>query len=266
MENIPSVWQPAVAVGKSLFIRDREDVVDAMSRLLKGSIECLKGSGYTLEFNLDTHETAITKGKCQEASTMRDRAVVFVDSRKEWTGEDYGLQPLYNLYLIARNVVLGFIKENITSDVVSKIEKVESDADKKVTCFIEKYKDVIKARSDIYLRTVFQTANARDRLEKLGYRLETTSVDTAIFRGGVKVVTSTITHLTDTRQRLLGDLVNDKHLCKVGLEIYTVRDALERLAEKEPAIREYLQEDAESIRLMEDFFKLAADLIFQTEK
>lgn len=148
--------------------------------------------------------------------------------------------------------------------LVSKIEKVEKYADTKVTDFIEKYKDVIKARSDIYLRTIFQTTNARDRLEKLGYRLATTTVDTAIFKGGVKVVTSTVDGLTDTRQRLLSSLVKDKHLYKVGLEIYTVRDALERLAEKEPAIREYIQGDAESIRLMEDFFKLAVNLIFQS--
>ena len=98
----------------------------------------------------------------------------------------------------------------------------------------------------------------------MGYRLATTSVDTAIFKGGVKVVTSTVDDLTDTRQRLLGSLVKDKHLYKVGLEIYTVRDALERLAEKEPAIREYIQADAESIRLMEDFFKLATNLVFQS--
>ncbi len=114
------------------------------------------------------------------------------------------------------------------------------------------------------MRTIFQTANVRDKLEKLGYRLETTSEDTAIFKGGVKVVTSTVSGLTDTRQHLLGSLVKDKHLYKVGLEIYTVRDALEQLAEEEPAIREYIQEDAESIRLMEDFFKLAANLVFQS--
>lgn len=262
MENL--VIQDSGAVDKPLFIKDREEIISIMSQLVSGSIECLKASGHTLEFNLDTHETAITKGKCQDASTIRDRAVVFADSRKEWVGEDYGLQPLYNLYLIVRNVVLGFIKDNFSSDVVSKIEKVESYADTKVTCFIEKYKDVIKARSDIYLRTIFQTTNVRDKIEKLGYRLATTSVDTAIFKGGVKVVTSTVDDLTDTRQRLLGSLVKDKHLYKVGLEIYTVRDALERLAEKEPAIREYIQADAESIRLMEDFFKLATNLVFQS--
>ena len=157
--------------------------------------------------------------------------------------------------------MLSWVSLRITS---RKIEKVESYADTKVTCFIEKYKDVIKARSDIYLRTIFQTTNVRDKIEKLGYRLATTSVDTAIFKGGVKVVTSTVDDLTDTRQRLLGSLVKDKHLYKVGLEIYTVRDALERLAEKEPAIREYIQADAESIRLMEDFFKLATNLVFQS--
>ena len=122
MENL--VIQDSGAVDKPLFIKDREEIISIMSQLVSGSIECLKASGHTLEFNLDTHETAITKGKCQVASTIRDRAVVFADSRKEWTGEDYGLQPLYNLYLIVRNVVLGFIKDNFSSDVVSKIEKV----------------------------------------------------------------------------------------------------------------------------------------------
>ena len=264
MENLPIIRQPGFEVGKTLFVMDRESVVDAMSQLVKSGIECLKGNGFALELNLDTHETAITKGKCHDASTIRDRAVVFVDSKKEWRGEDYGLQPLYNLYLIVRKVVLGFAKENFSPDVVERLVKTENEADKEVTCFIEKYKDVTKARSDIYIRMVCQTADARDKLDKLGYRLETTSVDTAIFKGGVKVVTSIVSDLTDTRQRLLGSLVKDKHLYKVGLEIYTVRDALERLAEKEPAIREYIQADAESIRLMEDFFKLATNLVFQS--
>lgn len=264
MENLPVIRQSGFEVGKTLFIRDRESVVDAMSQLVKSGIECLKGNGFALELNLDTHETAITKGKCQDASTIRDRAVVFVDSKKEWRGEDYGLQPLYNLYLIVRSVVLGFAKENFSSDVVEGLVKTEAEADKEVTCFIEKYKNVIKARSDIYVRTIFQTANVRDKLEKLSYRLETTSVDTAIFKGGVKVVTSIVSGLSDIQQRLLGSLVKDKHLYKIGLEIYTVRDALERLANQEPAIKEYIQENTESIRLMEDYSKLATSLIFQT--
>lgn len=47
MENLPVIRQSGFEVGKTLFIRDRESVVDAMSQLVSGSIECLKGSGHT---------------------------------------------------------------------------------------------------------------------------------------------------------------------------------------------------------------------------